>query len=36
MSKVPGLTMASYARYTPHLMLAYTFGYGGVLLMEYW
>ncbi len=33
MSKVPGLTMA---RYTPHVLLAYTLGHGGVMLMGYW
>ncbi|MBD3657948.1 MULTISPECIES: sodium:proton antiporter NhaD [Marinobacter] len=33
MSKIPGLTFATYARYLGHLFLAYTLGYAGVFLL---
>ena len=33
MSKIPGLTFATYARYRGHLFLAYTLGYAGVFLL---
>ncbi|SDX33456.1 sodium:proton antiporter NhaD [Marinobacter mobilis] len=33
MSKIPGLTFASYLRYVVHLFVAYTLGYAGVYLL---
>lgn len=33
MSKIPGLTFASYLRYSLFLLVAYTIGYGGVYLL---
>lgn len=33
MSKIPGLTFATYVRYLGHLLLAYTLGYAGVILL---
>lgn len=33
MSKIPGLTFASYLRYFTRLLIAYTFGYAGVFLL---
>lgn len=33
MSKIPGLTFATYMRYLGHLLLAYTLGYAGVILL---
>ncbi|MEX2476416.1 sodium:proton antiporter NhaD [Marinobacter sp.] len=33
MSKIPGLTFAAYMRYLGHLLLAYTLGYAGVVLL---
>jgi len=35
MSKIPGLTVASYARYTPQVLVAYTVGYLGVLALSH-